>query len=548
MAILDNRLNDISCLVDNYIRQDNLPDFSGYRQIDSLVTILPMKDLRITLVSVEGKVLYDNSVKNWDNMENHLQRPEISKSHFSPYGTAIRESVSTGKKYYYFSKYFDRYYVRLAVEYNIIVIDFLHREKLFLLFLAVTFLVSWRLLRFVTNRFSKNIAKLRDYALAVHRGDSSTPDINFPHDEIGEIGQEIAGIYDDLGKSTRELQLQKDKLLKHLHILNEGIAFFSPEGEVTLSNNLFIQFLNAISGERTLSPGNFLEMPQFEQVKTFLNNHPSSAPKAAEAPRIEYHLENSGHYYLVRCILFSDMGFEVILTDITQTEQNKAIRQQMTSNIAHELKTPIASIKGYLETLMEKKELDDEKKTYFLNKALSQSNRLTDLINDIVILNKLDEAGSSFPYEEVEIAGVIKDISENFATAIRRKGIKLISEVDPSVKVTANRPLVNSVFQNLMENAVAYAGDKVTITIKNLPGEEGFYHFSFADNGVGIPEEHQKRIFERFYRVDDGRSRKSGGTGLGLAIVKNAILLHKGEISVRTRQGGGAEFIFSLPK
>lgn len=548
IAALDNRLNDMTGLLHNFITANNIAVTGDYELIDSVYRLIPVPDLRITIIDIRGVVLYDSSVEDYSHMENHLNRPEVGKSLFSPFGTSIRRSASTGKEYYYFSRYFNTYYIRVAEEYNINIRSFLRTEKIFLVFLTVIFLVIWSLLALATRRLGESITMLRDFAARIRRGEGNDPDLIFPKNEIGETGKEIVRIYNNLARNTAELSLQKEKLFRHLHVLNEGVAFFSPDRIVELSNNHFTIFLNAITGEHTISPGSFLNTPVFEKVKNFLDNHQKRQGVRRDIPSIEYQIIEAGRFFGVKCILFHDDSFEIVLTDITRTEQNKAMRQQMTSNIAHELKTPIASVRGYLETLMMNKELDDEKKQYFLEKALGQSTRLTDLINDIVTLNKLDETGNSFTFEEFDISEVVNEVKDNLTSAINRRNIRVETEIAPGTMITANRSLIVSVFQNLMENAVTYAGDGSTIFIHSLPPEDGYRRFSFADNGIGIPEEHQPRIFERFYRIDDGRSRKSGGTGLGLAIVKNAILLHKGDISVRTRPGGGTEFIIRLPE
>lgn len=545
---LNDELYNITRITDNYIRENSVFERNNYEILDSLMRILPQDELRITIIGNTGEVLYDSSVRNWKEMGNHKTRPEIMQATYSDFGTTIRKSGTTGSDYYYYAKFYNRYYIRAALVYDISIANFLVAQKMFLVVIMFAFVFFWIILLLITNRFGESITKLKDFVIKVSRNEPFDHDISFPKNELGTISEEIISMYGNLRKTKDDLSAEKDRLFTHLNVLNEGVAFFTKSNEKILSNNHFTEYMNIISGEPTLSSERFLKIKDFYPVVEFINKHRPLAGKIIELPKLEYRIGRSGRYFHIQCVIFQDESFEIILNDVTSSETNRIIKQQMTSNIAHELKTPVASIKGYIETLLMDRNIEPEKQKYFLEKMNAQSDRLTQLINDIALLNKIEEASSNFEFEKIRIREVLCEVQDNFRSAVEKRKMSVECNLGDKITVSGNRSLLLSIFQNLLENSISYAGEGSTVIVKLMREDENFYYFSFSDNGIGIPEEHLERVFERFYRVDSGRSRKMGGTGLGLSIVKNAVLLHKGEISVRNIPGGGTEFLFSLPK
>ncbi|MDR0748489.1 MAG: two-component sensor histidine kinase [Tannerellaceae bacterium] len=507
--------------------------------LDSLSALLP-RNLRITLINRYGEVIYDNTVEG-TMYENHSARPEIVLAKAKGSGSNVRTSVTNNRKYLYYAKRSNFYFIRVAFPYDIQIRQFLKSDNLFLYYIALLFIITLFLIHYVANRFGASIKKLKEFALS---GGNNPPNtrIEFPEDELGEIGEKIIDNYEQINKRKKELLLEREKLLQHVHTSGEGLCFFSSDKKVGFYNGLFIQYLNIITDEPASDPSVVFTDDSFKEVAGFI--------AGAEANRKYYETQISkqGKHFNIRVNIFEDSSFEIIINDISGQEKTHQLKQEMTSNIAHELRTPVTSIRGYLEIALEQA-LNKEKVRSFLAKAHEQTLILTELIQDMSLITKIEEVPLSFKKEEVRIEELLHNLKEELNERLIEKNICFEWKNMDLAVVPGNRNLLYSIFRNLLDNAIRYAGTNITVRVNKYNEDKDFYYLSFSDTGTGINGEHHlNRIFERFYRVNEGRTRDTGGSGLGLSIVKNAIFFHKGTIVAKNRAGGGLEFLFKLAK
>ncbi len=512
----------------------------------SFMDDIPQKDLRVTIIDPSGDVLFDNS--GTDEFNNHNDRSEVRKARLYNEGFAIRSSESTGKRYFYSASNIGGYIYRSALPYDPYVRGILTVNKDFIYFMALMTLIFFFVLSRFTFSIGKTISKLRDFALNVEKDRMPAVDYVFPNDELGDISQNIVTLYHRQQKAKNELSMEREKLIKHFQYSKEGFAMFTSEGREILSNILFIQFINVISDTQIHQVEDVTDIAELEPIRTFLNKNIRNLNRKKKVLRESVTIDKNGKIFLIECILFLDNSYEISINDISRQEEESRMKRQLTQNVSHELKTPVSSIQGYLETILSNPDLSPDKRQFFLERCYSQSTRLTGLLRDISVLNRLDEASEMFDLTEVNITKLIAEIQKECSQDMEEKHItsEIILPGDPTV--FGNNSLLYSIFRNLYDNAIAYAGENIKITVNCYKEDPKYYYFSFSDNGVGIPEEHINRIFERFYRVDKGRSRKIGGTGLGLSIVKNGVNFHKGQISAKSSLGKGVTFFFTLKK
>lgn len=226
---------------------------------------------------------------------------------------------------------------------------------------------------------------------------------------------------------------------------------------------------------------------------------------------------------------------------LREQQEKERIKKQLTNNINHELKTPVASIQVCVETLLAHKNLSEEKRQDFLERCLANTERLKRLLADVSLITRMDDGGTAITKEPVELSSVVEEVVAECEPLAQAKGITIDNGISTPVLMEGNHSLLASIFRNLIDNAIAYSGGD-RITLKLVSAGDNRIEITVEDNGTGVAEEHIPHLFERFYRVDKGRSRAMGGTGLGLSIVKNAVAFHGGRITVANRHSGGLRF------
>lgn len=408
--MLDGELQFYNAMVSDLVHRSLQSDSMDVRS--AAVTLhAPLKDLRLTLVDADGKVIYDSS--NKVSSVNHNGRPEIMRARTTGQGRSVeRVSESDAHLYFYSALLADSgIVVRSALPYTHTLRSFLSADKSIFWIMGCMTLLMTIVAVFATRKMSLSIKRLNRFAENAERGGPVSADLGFPDDELGSIASHIVRLY-----------VQRD----------------------------------------------------------------------------EQHREA-----------------------LRQEQEKIRLKKQLTNNINHELKTPVASILLCLELLRSHPELSADQKEKFSDSIESNARRLNALLTDVATLTRMDDGASVISRESVDVADVVADV---VAEKRLQTDMTISVDVSPFV-IDGNRPLLESVFRNLIDNSIAYSGGtRITVT------GDATGHYSVFDDGRGVPPESLPHIFERFYRVDKGRSRAVGGTGLGLAIVRNSIVMHGGKV------------------
>ena len=490
---------------------------------------LNIKDYRVTWIGTDGKVLYD-SISEADEMENHFEREEVKEALSEGYGASSRYSSTLTQRYLYGAKRLpDGTVIRLSVTQNSLLILTLGMLQPIMIIFVIAIILS----AFLASRLSKKIVK------PLNELNLDKPLDNNGYDELSPLLRRIDTQQKEISRQSEELKQRQNELEVMTSAMSEGIILLNNRGTVLSINKAAAKLFGTdcfCIGEDIVSINRSLELAQL------LN-------KAKNGEHSERVVElGCGRYQMMASPVISNnivSGIVLLILDVTEKEKAEQLRREFTANVSHELKTPLHTISGSAELLVNGM-VKSEDIPIFLKRIYSEAQRMIQLVEDIIRLSHLDEGAEDMKWDMVDLYAVAEETINSLADEAENNGIKF-ELYGATVLINGIRQLLQEITYNLCDNAIKYnrKGGLVSVEIKN---ENEFAILTITDTGIGIPAEHQERIFERFYRVDKSHSKEIGGTGLGLSIVKHAAKLHNAEIELHSIVNKGTEITIKFPK
>lgn len=506
-------------------------------QIDKLNSLVHNPASRITVIDKSGNVIADTS-SLIDYRDNHIDREEIKTAIAKGKGVNIRFSDTLKKNLMYVAEYSEKSgcIIRLAMPYRGLtaygqtIIPTI-AASIIIAFLAA-FILAKRLAVTITDpldEISTELLKIQDEGQIVSFK-------RYKYDELNSIVRATETLSDRIDSQMRLLKEENNKMESILRNMTDGLILTDNESNVVIINRVAAEILGCGDSQ----PGrNIIYYTQSLNIAESLNNVISTAqPKY-------FDIKLNGRIYAAH-IIKSSAGAIITLIDVTYEREAEEIRQNFFSDASHELKTPITSIRGYAELLTGDIQYNEEQKKSFLQKIKSEAANMTGLINDILMISRIESGvdekqDNSSP---VKINSIIEDVLEAMEPAIIQNNINVEAQTE-DISLNINYNYMYNLIDNLISNAVKYNKKNGSIYISSKMTENG-YMLTVRDTGIGIPAEYRDRVFERFFRVDKGRSRKMGGTGLGLAIVKHIVNFYGGNIALKSSVDEGTEIRVNL--
>ncbi len=506
-------------------------------------------DVRLTLIDAQGKVQWDSD-SNPHDMENHGDRPEIVDAMKTGQSVHRRYSTTLGEHMTYVARHFEvdgvSSIIRVSMRSNLAQAQLLPIIRSILVVLGVLLIITLTAVAIVSRNVDRDVRMLSAGAQRFAAGDFSyRVEAKLPG-AFADLGRSLERIAQDQGERIRQLSVQQSEMQGILFSMGTGVIALDVDANVISVNPAAARILSLdefdIRGLPIDQIGVDTSLIQFAKAVTEAGGHGSS----------EIILDSlQDAHVVIKAEPIHDehdrqVGMVLVLDDVTRLRRLEAIRTDFASNVSHELRTPITAIQGYAELLVD--EQDDAKRRSYVDVISRNAIRLSAIIEDLLSLSRIENTDGSqlADRDNLLVHELLDDVVRTCGDEAANRDVILKIECDEPLTCHANWQLLEQAVSNLVVNAIRYGPSHATVRMRAWSQDESV-HIAVEDEGPGIDEEFRGRLFERFYRIDRGRSREVGGTGLGLAIVKHIILAHGGAVYVESTPGEGSVFTVTLP-